>query len=402
VRLFLPPTDSERIVAAPRLAILLFAAMLAALLALVSCQTVPTTGLAVPTERPEETPEANPTPFRDTAGLMATPYATHVLPTAPTEIATTTPTPTLPLLQRTENLLVLGVDHRAGDPDPSWRTDTIMIVAIDQGRNQVGVVSIPRDLYVDIPGLGMGRINRADYYGHWTKYPGGGPALLSRVISDTLGIPTEHYVRIQMEGLVSLVDAMDGVTVTLDCPLFERTPDETSPNGVVDWNLPAGEVHLDGADAKKFATYRYVTSDFGRAQRQQQLIWAMRDRVLQLDLVPRVPELWSGLRDTFYTDLDLVTIIKLINLAARMRPEDVHGFVFDSEILEHFITEEGSWVLLLKDRERLSADLESLFDTRPLADIGQQSASGACPPEPTPVPTFTPTPTEEPTPPATN
>ena len=378
---------------------LLLVASMAALLALVSCQMVPTASLVVPTESPEGDQILLATPSEPEARAITASGTTVEPAGTPSLVASRTPTATVPLLERTENYLVLGVDHRAGDADPSWRTDTIMIVAIDRTQNQVGVVSIPRDLYVDIPGLGMGRINRADYFGHWTKYPGGGTALLSRVISDTLGIPTEHYVRIQMEGLVRLVDAMDGVTVTLDCPLYERTPDEASPNGVVDWNLPAGQVHLDGINAKKFATYRYVTSDFGRAQRQQQLIWALRDRVLQLDLVPRVPELWSALKDTFYTDLDLVTIIKLISLASRLRPDDVHGFVFGTDVLENIITEEGAWVLLLTDRERLSADLEHLFDSRPLADIGQQDASGACPPEPTPVPAFTPTPTSEPTPP---
>jgi len=72
-------------------------------------------------------------------------------------------------LETTDNILVLGTDHREGDPDPSWRTDTIMVVAVDHEAGQVGVVSIPRDLYVDVPGLGKSRINQADYYGESTK-----------------------------------------------------------------------------------------------------------------------------------------------------------------------------------------------------------------------------------------
>jgi len=106
-------------------------------------------------------------------------------------------------LEYTDNYLVLGADQRPGWE--SWRTDSIMVVAIDPKTEQVGIISIPRDLYVDIPGYGKERINSVDYIGEKKKYPGGGPALAARVISDTLGIPTQHYVRIQMEGLVRLV-----------------------------------------------------------------------------------------------------------------------------------------------------------------------------------------------------
>jgi len=294
-------------------------------------------------------------------------------------------------LETTDNILVLGTDHREGDPDPSWRTDTIMVVAVDHEAGRVGVVSIPRDLYVDVPGLGKSRINQADYYGESTKYPGGGPALVSRVLSETLGIPTHHYVRIKMNGLVRLVDALGGITVTLECPLYERVPDDTSPNGLADWNLPAGEVFLDGEAAKKFATYRYVSSDFGRARRQQQLVWAIRDRALQLDVIPRIPELWKALNDTFTTDLSLLDVVKLARLGASLKPEDVHGVVFSSQVWENYVTEQGGWVLLIKDRERLNAELAQLFESKPLAELGKSGPEG-CPPPPTAVPTFTPTP----------
>ena len=94
----------------------------------------------------------------------------------------------------------------------------------------------------------------------------------------TLGVPIQHVVLIKMDGLAQLVDALGGVTVKLDCPLYEQTPDPKNPNRVVNWSLPAGEVTLNGEEARKFATYRYLTSDFGRAQRQQQLIWAIRNQ----------------------------------------------------------------------------------------------------------------------------
>jgi LCP family protein required for cell wall assembly len=301
------------------------------------------------------------------------------------------------LLRRTENLLVMGVDHRTGDPDPAWRTDTIMVVAIDRKTSEIGVVNIPRDLWVNIPGYGMGRINQADYWGESKKYPGGGPALLRRVITETLGIPTEHYVRIQMDGLVRLVDALGGVTVTLDCPLYERTPDDKSPTGVKDWSLPAGQVRLNGEDAKKFATYRYITSDFGRTRRQQQLIWAIRARALQLDVIPRIPELWKALADTFTTDLGLLDVIKLARLGATLQPDKAHGLVLGTDVIEPYITGGGAYVLLIKDKAKLKERLGKLFDGPPLAEMGK-SKPGECPPPPAGAPTLTPTPTLEVTP----
>lgn len=336
-----------------------------------------------PTQQPE--PSRTPT-LTNTATGTAT--ATDI----PTATVTPTPTATLSALERSDNILLMGIDRRPDDPTPGWRTDTIMVVALDDTSEQVGLVSIPRDLYVDIPGLGPGRINRVDYYGTEAGYPGGGPALLQRVLTETLSIPTHHYVRIEMEGLVRLVDALGGVTVTLTCPLYERTPDETSPNGLRDWMLPAGQVWLDGEAAKKFATYRYVTSDFGRVARQQQLIWALRERIMQVQMIPRIPELWSALADTFVTDLDVLSVLKLAQRGATLRPEQVHGMTLSNAALEPQITEEGAWVLAITDSDALILELGQVFMTRPLVDVGG-SAPEECLPPPTEVPTFTPTPT---------
>ena len=120
----------------------------------------------------------------------------------------------------TDNYLILGTDRRSNDS--SWRTDTIMVVGLDREQNRIAVLSIPRDLYVNIPGYGFGRINQADYIGERiTLVDGGGPALVSDILSDSFGISTEHWARFEMSGFQSIVDAVGGVTVHLDCPFFE-------------------------------------------------------------------------------------------------------------------------------------------------------------------------------------
>ncbi len=287
-------------------------------------------------------------------------------------------------LQHTENILVLGADQRPGWE--AWRTDSIMVVAIDMPHQQVGVISVPRDLYVDVPDYGKERINVVDYIGEKVKAPGGGPGLVARVISATLGIPTQHYARIQMNGLAQLIDALGGVTVTLDCPLYERTPNDALPAGYEEWTLPAGQVWLNGDAARKFATYRYVTSDFGRIRRQQQLIWAIRNRALQSNIIARIPELWKAFAGMFVTDLGLVDVIQLANFGIKLKPADMHGLIIGPPIVTDFTTERGEMVLVIGDREELEARKERLFLGKPLEQLGRSELGKPieCPPPPAP------------------
>jgi polyisoprenyl-teichoic acid--peptidoglycan teichoic acid transferase len=284
-------------------------------------------------------------------------------------------------LEKTENILVLGQDQRPGWE--SWRTDSIMVVAIDRERQQVGIISIPRDLYVDIPTYGKERINIADYVGVKTEYPGGGPALAARVISDTLGIPTQHYVRIHLNGLSKLVDALGGVTVHLDCPLYEATPKDSTMTEYVPWTLPAGDVTLSGDEARKFVTYRHVTTDFGRSQRQQQMIWALRNKALQVNLLPRLPQLLSAMSDLYTTDLNAVDIARLAQFAVDLKPSDLHGFQFSMNALEEIVTDKGEWVLAVGDPAVLQKEKEMLFLRKPLEDLGKKQAGKECPAPPT-------------------
>ncbi len=322
---------------------------------------------------------------------LSTPEGTATFTPEPAETATPSITPTatetrIPKsVKETENILVMGIDPRPGDL--AWRTDTIMIVAIDYEANQVGIVSLPRDLWVEIPWYGMGRINQADFEGESLKYPGGGPALLGKVIEDNIGIPTHHWVRIRQEGLVELVDALNGVTITLDCPLHEITPHPSIEGQYVAFDLPAGEVFLDGADAKKFATFRYNSNDFYRAKRQQQLIWAIRDRALQLDAIPRIPELWRALADTFKTDLSVLDLIRLARVGANLQPTQVHGLVFSTDAIE-YAEVGGAQVLRVGDEALLQQELSGLFAGTPIQLQGREG-SGNCPATPTPTPTVT-------------
>lgn len=344
--------------------------------------------------------------------LAQAPTATSEPPTAvpptaePTNTATPaeSPTPTLTpeptatkapkTIHETDNYLVLGMDQRPNEG--AWRTDTIIVVAVDYDAGQVGMVSIPRDLWVNIPGYGMGRINQVDFEGESLKYPGGGPALLAKVIQTELGIPIpeKHWVRLQLEALPELVDALGGVTVTLDCPLHELTPDPKAPDsGAYEhFDLPAGEVFMDGATAAKFARYRYASSDFSRAKRQQQLIWAIRERALQVDAIPQIPQLWKTLSKTFKTELSLVDVIRLARLGSSMKANQVHGLVFSQKAIANAVVGGGAQVVKVLDSAQLQRELAGLFRAQSISAQGREGSGGCPTPQPPPA---TPTPTAE-------
>jgi LCP family protein required for cell wall assembly len=379
------------------------AILLVIILALTACQPVPVA--TSPVERP---PVLSPTA---TTEVTVEPTATlppTVVPSSPTpEPPTPTPepsltptassTPTPKTLKETDNYLILGIDPRPGDT--AWRTDTIMVVAVDHEANQVGIFSIPRDLWVEIPGYGMGRINQADFYGESNKYPGGGPALVGKIIEDILGVSTQHWVRIKQEGLVELVDALGGVDVILNCPLHELTPHPTKPGEFEKFELPAGKNHLDGAAAKKFATFRYNSNDFYRGQRQQQLIWAIKEQALQLDAITKLPQLWRALQHTFQTDLDLLEVVRLARVGAGLSSEEIHGLTFSSQAIV-YADVGNAQVLRIGDQALLEKELSGLFAQKSISEQGKIGSNANCPTPttPTPGPTATESSTASPTP----
>lgn len=262
-------------------------------------------------------------------------------------------------LAQTQNILILGSDERSGEA--SWNTDMIMVAAVDWNRGEIALLSIPRDLYVEIPGAGWNRINTADCTGEALE-PSGGPKLVSRVLSNTMGIRAQNYVRLKMPAFAGMIDAMGGITITLDAPFHERSADETQPSHWSTIDLPEGKQHLDGHTALLYVRARSLTDDFDRMRRQQQVVWAMRDRVKELNWLVKIPELWSAWNELVETDLTLWDMISLAGLGNGLTGEQVHARTLDAALVEHCVTPGGGQVLCLREREKLARWLETLFD----------------------------------------
>ncbi|MFO7634798.1 MAG: LCP family protein [Caldilinea sp.] len=237
------------------------------------------------------------------------------------EIATALDDPQ-PLL-KTTNILLLGSDRRQNTPN--WRTDVIMIVAVDQANKRVGVISLPRDLYIDaIPNRRGNKINVIDYLGEQDEPDGGGPKLLGRVIEDKIGVPIHHYVRVDFESVKKLVDAMGGIEIDVDCPLYDNYGYD---QGGLPLYLNVGVHRLNGGQALSYVRSRRIGGDLERERRQQRFIWAVRTQIQNENLLPRVPAIYQALQGSVQTDLNLIDAVKLVRLAMDIGKEDVHGFV---------------------------------------------------------------------------
>ncbi len=294
---------------------------------------------------------------------------TPVRPTPTIHHATPTPVvrePPIPLPKshsqfELTTVLLLGTDRRSTDSS-SDNTDTLMLFHLDPNGRRIAILSIPRDLYVEIPDHGQGRINTAYAWGEQDGT--GGLALARQTISTTLGIPVQHAVLLDFHAFVTLIDAIGGVDVDVPYTISDPTyPD--SGIGYDPFYLPAGQHHLEGATALKYARTRATPGgDFDRTARQQQLVLAVRDRVTRLDLMPGLiaqsPQLWAVLQTALETDLTLGEIVDLAIIASRTPADQIVTAGID-QTCTHFWTTPGGAQVLILDQAAIEALLTDLF-----------------------------------------
>lgn len=267
--------------------------------------------------------------------------------------------PQVPVWQRTErvNLLLLGADKR---PDETiYRTDTLIVVTLDPATKTAGMLSIPRDLWVPIPGYGESRINQAFVLGEVKKYPGGGPALAMRTVQEFLGVPIHGYILVDFDGFRKLIDQIGGIDVMVEKPI-DDTQYPTDDYGYQEVHIPAGLVHMDGDLALKYARVRHGSSDIDRGRRQQQVLMAARDKALRLNLLPKLPSLMATVMGTVQTDLQPGEILALAKLANQVDSESIRAAVIDYTMVVETKTPSGGDVLL-PNREKIRALVDEMF-----------------------------------------
>jgi LCP family protein required for cell wall assembly len=263
-------------------------------------------------------------------------------------------------LSYTTNILVLGSDRREGQPN--WRTDVMMIVALDMKNNRAGVISIPRDVYLEeIPGHNPNKINVVDYLGEQDEPDGGGPKLLGSLIEEKMGVPIHHFVRFDFTGFVDLVDALDGVEVEIDCPYYDYFQIED-----VVLNVKPGVQRLTGEEALVYVRSRKIGGDLDRARRQQRFIWAVRNQVLNENILPKLPALYNALSDSVQTDMGVVQTLKVVRMAIGLDREDIHGFVIGYPLVEEGYA--GNMWVFRADWPAIREQAQKVFESDPFLD----------------------------------
>jgi LCP family protein required for cell wall assembly len=238
-------------------------------------------------------------------------------------------------------ILVMGLDHRdweEGNDAP--RSDSMMLVTIDPIARTAGMLSIPRDLWVEIPGFEHNRINTAYFLGESYNLPGGGPELAIRTVENLLGVPVPYYAVVYFYVAEDMIDEIGGIDVLV------RERIKISPIGRPSLWLEPKAHHLNGAQALAYARARKTEGgDFDRAQRQQQVLLAIRDRVLGFDMIPtlvtRAPALYQHFTSGLRTNLSLEQLVSLALLASGIDKDNIRRGVIappDYVLLEQLPT----------------------------------------------------------------
>lgn len=343
--------------------------------------------LSAPTDIPTTAPQIAPTEDTSQQGGVSAPTLT---PSGPTP----TPDPLAGVSlwrdPRRINILLLGIDQRSAvqEAEPAFRTDTMIVISIDPVGKTAGMLSVPRDLWVSIPGYGQDRVNNANYLGDINAYPGGGPALAAATIRENLGVNIDYHVRVNFEVFTTTVNTLapSGVQV---CPT-EVIDDPDYPDegfGTIAVRFEVGCQRLDATRLLQYARTRATQGgDFDRALRQQEVLQAFREEVLSVsgltNAILQAPTLFGQLSDNIVTNLSLEQILSLARLAGDIPRESIRADVIDFRHASPGSTPDGTKQILIPRQQ----DMATLIDYvlygigEPQAPFGQtESAEGAAP-----------------------
>lgn len=255
------------------------------------------------------------------------------------------------------NILILGLDSRPGEGNVT-RTDTMILATIDPDQPYVGMLSLPRDLYVDIPGYGKNRINSAHILGE-TEYEGGGVDLAVKTVEQNFGVPVHRTVRLNFEGFIAIIDAAGGVTIDV-------------PEGFIDYEYPtpdygttvvsfeAGEQHMDGERALQYTRIRHGSSDFARAERQQQVLSALVKQLTRPENWWRLPGVYLAILQNIDTDLTPLDIALLGPAVVWVGPDGIDRQVLSQGFTSNETLDNGAEVVM-PDWDAINALVEVMF-----------------------------------------
>jgi LCP family protein required for cell wall assembly len=252
------------------------------------------------------------------------------------------------------NVLVMGLDRRPTDGNAPARADTMFVMTIDPTTHTARGLAMPRDLLVDIPTKSGGsfkdRINTAYVYGETTGYPGGGSALAKETVQRLLGIKIQYHVIIDFEGFKRVIDLLGGIDVDVPAPGV-NDPEYSETERFRDFYpciFPPGFYHMNGSDALCYARVRRNSSDLDRILRQQRIMFAVMDKVTQLEVLANpatVVNLWKQYKDAVDTNINDLQVPGFAKLGAAVDTDQL-AFLSLGAATTPYTTAQGAAVLL--------------------------------------------------------
>jgi LCP family protein required for cell wall assembly len=262
------------------------------------------------------------------------------------------------------NVLLLGLDTRE---ENNTRSDTMIIVSIDPANKTVGMMSIPRDLWVSIPGFGENRINAAYQFGLANDVPGGGPGLAVATVEQNLDLPIHYFAQIDFAGFQRVVDALDGITVDVPRPLLDNEyPAENF--SFMRIYIPAGLQHMDGRTALQYVRSRHADSDLSRNQRQQAVLVAIKQKGLQIGIVSKLNNVLSQLQGAIKTDLSITQAGSLAQMAQQIPAANIHSYPIDANMVSQ--QQVNGQDVLVPDWAQIHAAVRQMLSDPRLANEG--------------------------------
>lgn len=222
------------------------------------------------------------------------------------------------------NVLLLGTG--GGDHDGADLTDTIIVASIDQSNQLVPMLSIPRDFYVNVDGIGGLRINGVYELGKEKYGTEGGIQLVEETIEEITGVDIHYHVLINFSGFKDIVDSLDGVDIYVDEPINDPYYPLDGTIQYQTFTLDAGLQHMDGDTALKYARSRKTTSDFDRSKRQQKLLFAIKDKAMSKNILlnpGRIKDLYYSVNDNIETNFSIRHIIELAKISQNFSKENI-------------------------------------------------------------------------------
>lgn len=247
-------------------------------------------------------------------------------------------------------LLGIGADNRE-DNYLYGLADAIRVARVDFVTPAISVLSLPRDVWVEIPeisdhyGITHGKLNQAYFYGNpgmgYYDGPGAGPGLLARTLDLNFGLRADHYGAINMQTFVRLVDAVGGIDLVLPAPVDGRpVDDKTEDMGY----FAAGPHHMNGETALRYSRIRKVDTVFARDDRQTQVLCALKEKLLSPEVIGDIPQIIAAFQGSVLTDLSPAQVGQIACLAPFLKPENLRFASLPEEWLQPARNQEGSFI----------------------------------------------------------